>query len=138
MNAQEIRSLIEQKIAGQGTNVDAGGALPAILEALVDAVAPVVIEISAFLADGTVQDVLNSIKVNGEVPTLETLRSLSLEKHIVIKHSTIEIAVVYKYITNQTIQFVAGGKDFGDNAGAAVLIDINLNAGKGSIAFNEL
>lgn len=38
MNAQEIRSLIEQKIAGQGTNVDAGGALPAILEALVDAI----------------------------------------------------------------------------------------------------
>lgn len=38
MTKNEIRSLIEQKIAGQGTNVDAGGALPAILEALVDAV----------------------------------------------------------------------------------------------------
>lgn len=34
MNAQEIRSLIEQKIAGQGTNVDAGGALPTILEGI--------------------------------------------------------------------------------------------------------
>lgn len=45
MNAQEIRSLIEQKIAGQGTNVDAGGALPAILEALVDAVTPLFVEI---------------------------------------------------------------------------------------------
>lgn len=137
MNAQEIRSLIEQKIAGQGTNVDAGGALPAILEALVDAVAPVVIEVVG-LPDGTVQDVLNSIEVNGEVPTLETLRSLSLEKHIVIKYTTTELAVVYRYVTNQTIQFVAGGTDTGNNAGASVVIDINLSAGTGSIAFTEV
>lgn len=137
MNAQEIKSLIDSKIKGQGTNVDAGGALPAILEALVDAVTPVVIEVLAF-PDGTVQDVLNSIEVNGEVPTLETLRSLSLEKHIVIKHTTTEVAVLYKYITSQTIQFIAGGKDSGDNAGASIFININLSADTGSIAFTEV
>lgn len=36
MDAQQIKDLIDSKIAGQGTMVDAGGALPTILKAIVD------------------------------------------------------------------------------------------------------
>ena len=40
MNQQQILALINAKIAGQGTNVDAGGALGAILSALAGAAMP--------------------------------------------------------------------------------------------------
>lgn len=36
MTAEEIKNLIDQKIAGQGTMVDVGGALPTILKEIVD------------------------------------------------------------------------------------------------------
>lgn len=39
MTTQEIKNLIDQKIAGQGSMVDVGGALPTILKEIVDAVA---------------------------------------------------------------------------------------------------
>lgn len=38
MTAEQIKALISEKIAGQGSMVDAGGALPAILDAIVDAI----------------------------------------------------------------------------------------------------
>lgn len=38
MTTQEIKDLIAQKIAGQGSAVDAGSALPQILNAIVDAI----------------------------------------------------------------------------------------------------
>lgn len=37
MTKQEIKDLVLAKIAGQGTQVDLGGALPSILDAIVDA-----------------------------------------------------------------------------------------------------
>ena len=37
MNTQEIKELVAKKIAGQGTMVDVGGGLPAILNAIADA-----------------------------------------------------------------------------------------------------
>ena len=36
MTTEEIKNLIDQKIAGQGTMVDVGGALPTILKEIVD------------------------------------------------------------------------------------------------------
>lgn len=48
MDAQQIKDLIASKIAGQGNQVDSGGALSTILDAIVDAVAdapkPIVIK----------------------------------------------------------------------------------------------
>ena len=48
MTPNEIKNLIDQKIAGQGTMVDVGGALPTILKAIVDmaggALSPYVLE----------------------------------------------------------------------------------------------
>ena len=41
MTPTEIKALIAAKIAGQGTMVDAGGALPAILDAIADAIATI-------------------------------------------------------------------------------------------------
>lgn len=41
MTAQEIKDLIASKIAGQGSAVDAGSALPEILNGIVDAIAAI-------------------------------------------------------------------------------------------------
>ena len=41
MTKEQIMALIDAKIAGQGSAVDAGGALPAILSALAEAAAPI-------------------------------------------------------------------------------------------------
>lgn len=38
MNKEQIKALVASKIAGQGTQVDLGGALPTILDAIVDAI----------------------------------------------------------------------------------------------------
>ena len=52
MNKETILALINAKIAGQGTNVDAGGALAAILSALAGAAAPIeVSDITALTAE---------------------------------------------------------------------------------------
>ena len=41
MTKEQLLALIDAKIAGQGSAVDAGGALPAILSALAEAAAPI-------------------------------------------------------------------------------------------------
>lgn len=58
MNQTELLALINEKIAGQGTAVDLGGALPAILSALAGAAMTVEVEdITAI--DGSILDKLN-------------------------------------------------------------------------------
>lgn len=44
MNKEQIQALIDAKIAGQGSAVDIGGALPAILSALASAAAPIEVD----------------------------------------------------------------------------------------------
>ena len=51
MTKEQILALIDAKIAGQGTNVDAGGALAEILSAIAGAAAPIeVTDITALTA----------------------------------------------------------------------------------------
>ena len=149
MNAQEIRSLIEQKIAGQGTNVDAGGALPAILEALVDAVEeskPVVIEIKNIgLTNVPISEFLENMEINGEPATEEKLSSLSLEKGpILCKCGKDILNVVYYYSLfegdSKRVIFVAGGADIvrPANIGISYSLDMNFMAGTASAAYNEV
>ena len=52
MTQSELMALINAKIAGQGSAVDAGGALPAILSALAAAAAPIEVDdITALTGD---------------------------------------------------------------------------------------
>ena len=58
MNANEIKELVAAKIAGQGSQVDIGGALPEVLNAIIDMVsdlpAPLpVVEITEGVREGT-------------------------------------------------------------------------------------
>lgn len=63
MTKDQIQALIDGKIAGQGTNVDAGGALAAILGELAAAAAP--IEVSDITA--LTGDQLDALEVGAKV-----------------------------------------------------------------------
>lgn len=149
MTTQEIRSLIEQKIAGQGTNVDAGGALPVILKALVNAVEkfkPVVIEIEdTGLTNEPISDFLENMKIDGEPATEEKLLSLSLEKGpIICKCDDNMLNVIYYYSISsgdvRQFAFVAGGADIGSNpnAGISYSLRIDFIQGTTSASYREV
>lgn len=63
MTQSELIALINAKIAGQGSAVDAGGALPAILSALAAAAAPIEVADITALTD----DQLDALNVGDKV-----------------------------------------------------------------------
>ena len=63
MTQSELMALIDAKIAGQGSAVDAGGALPAILSALAAAAAPIEVADITGLTD----DQLDALNVGDKV-----------------------------------------------------------------------
>ena len=86
MNKQEIQALINAKIAGQGNQVDIGGALAEILTELVNASPEQHILEILQVPDNyrTEDEVLALLKLDGETPTkeqLSALRSNCMAKH---------------------------------------------------------
>lgn len=69
MTKEEIKVLIDTKIAGQGSAVDAGSALPAILNGILELAATPparkVLEIPSNFEDVSVEEALTKIKING-------------------------------------------------------------------------
>ena len=69
MTKEEIKALIDTKIAGQGSAVDAGSALPAILNGILELAATPparkVIEITKTFQDVSIENALTKIKING-------------------------------------------------------------------------
>lgn len=90
MNADEIKALIAQKIAGQGSMIDIGGALPTILNEIVDiatsAASIIYLEILENYPEETltIEQALNSIKLNGKTPTFDDVYNLFDEKSRII------------------------------------------------------
>lgn len=73
MKQNEILALINTKIAGQGSAVDAGGALPAILSALAAAAAPIEVTDITKLTD----EQLDNLEVGSKV-----VKVTGTEKHL--------------------------------------------------------
>jgi hypothetical protein len=76
MTPQEIQALINAKIAGQGSAVDVGGALPQILSGILEIAQSgqkPVLEIEMQAEDETVEHVLDLLTLNGKTPTLEEM-----------------------------------------------------------------
>lgn len=63
MTINEIRALIAQKIAGQGSMVDAGGGLPAILNALCDAIEAIPAPPAPYVLPTASAETLGGVKV---------------------------------------------------------------------------
>lgn len=85
MNKEQIKDLIASKIAGQGSAVDAGSALPDILNAIIDSIPeekkPLRVLIEDGVAiEGTLQEVADLMEIteenarllfNGEIPQIQ-------------------------------------------------------------------
>lgn len=90
MTKEEIKDLISAKIAGQGNQVDSGGALDAILNAIVDAIpeggggaaAAEVIQIEMGEFDEAIAAAANYVQ-NHEVPDLVIIDVLDDDKFLV-------------------------------------------------------
>ena len=70
MDAQQIKELIDQKIAGQGTMVDVGGALPTILKEIVD--------MASQGGGGDVKPIILSAEPTAEMTTQAQLDAIGL------------------------------------------------------------
>lgn len=139
MTRNEIQALIDAKIAGQGTNVDAGGALPAILEALVDAVTPVVIQILGTPNNVTAQEVIDKLKINGKPATWDLLQSFPETSLVYIQPYEYKewLRVTSFSRDSNSLTFVAGGQDETNQFGALAVINISLLTNNGGIYFAE-
>lgn len=79
MTKEQIQALIDAKIAGQGSAVDVGGALPAILSAILDlATKPAlhILTVSATGSDLNEEQFISKIRIDGSPATIDDIRSL--------------------------------------------------------------
>lgn len=88
MTAQEIQALIDAKIAGQGSAVDVGGALPQILSGILEiaqsGAQKTIVKVEQ-TSDSTIstEEALSYIKINGGTATFDSLMELELSKTII-------------------------------------------------------
>ena len=111
--------MINAKIAGQGTMVDVGGALPEILNGILELatapapVAPVLEVISTTETDETesAENALARLQLNGEPVTLEALRGLTVGDEVLHKQSgaiTVHLGITYIRNESALIRLFAG------------------------------
>lgn len=84
MDTNEIRALIAQKIAGQGSMVDVGGGLPAILNAIVELLPDGDEKVTFDLTEYTVQGNVIGVSENVYNDILDAIKS---EKKVLLKVS---------------------------------------------------
>lgn len=87
MTQQEIQALIDAKIAGQGSAVDVGGALPQILSGILElaqaGATKTVVEMVGSVVDGTLEEALAALTIDGEPATVEKLLSLDISQFVI-------------------------------------------------------
>ena len=116
MTKEEIKALIDAKIAGQGSAVDAGSALPAILNGILElAVAGserTVIEIDSQFTELSLNDALTHILVNGRrITTFQEIKD-ALNVGAIVKSD--DYYTLIEHIEVSTISIKAMGGVFVD------------------------
>ena len=115
MTKEEIKALIDAKIAGQGSAVDVGSALPAILNGILELAASggerTVIECEETFIQKSAQYALERIKINGKpVSSIEDIkRAISPNTIVTIpSFSDYEFRIAYTYESDVMFE-VSGG-----------------------------
>lgn len=139
MTKDEIQALIDAKIAGQGSAVDVGGALPAILSEILNLATapkkPVILTVLGFVEDGTAQDVLNALQINGQKPTFDELAALDYSNVVILYSGQCYIPTLYLTSdTGLTIYAGFASADFEDS----IEININMEGNTGSVLSHSL
>lgn len=131
MTKEEIKALIDAKIAGQGSAVDVGSALPAILNGILDLAVSggerTVIECDETFEQKSAQYALGRIKINGNpVSSIEDIKRAISGNTIITfpsDYSGYEFRVAYMF-DNKDIFEVTGGS-YTDDWGASFYIKID-------------
>lgn len=131
MTKQEIKDAIVKGIAGQGTNVDGGGYLPKILDAIVD-----------LIPEGGAVAPKSTITVNVDFPgtqedlsaeQMAALLGITMDELLTIQNQFVihvengkdfegELTRVALFYTDEGFHVLFGGKDMTDNFGRTVLL----------------
>lgn len=112
MTKEEIKALIDAKIAGQGSAVDVGSALPAILNGILELAATPpakkVIEIEDTFENVSIEEALTNIKINGvQVSSFSELEPY-LEIGTIVYIPVNEMAIVARYAAQGSIVLYGG------------------------------
>lgn len=127
MTKQEIKEAIAKGIAGQGTNVDGGGYLPKILEAIVDAIP----EGGAVAPEPTITTIVmgTSFENVDESQAAETLgitvdELKALPNQLVVKTTDGDILTRIFYTNSEGNYIVIfGGQDINTTAGRSIYLN---------------
>lgn len=117
MNQQQIQALIDAKIAGQGSAVDVGGALPQILSEILELASQGGgavthnLEILDDIFDATYNEALGRLSLDGQTPTVQDLIGLNPLTTIVTRkgNGTNTYAITYFYVEGTDIVKIYGG-----------------------------
>lgn len=122
MTKQEIKEAIAKGIAGQGTNVDGGGYLPKILEAIVDAIpeGAVAPEPTIIIADSDFVSVDESEAAMTLNITLDELRALPNQSVIGTSDGVTLTRIYYRGGENYSVIF--GNEDILANFGRSIAL----------------
>lgn len=140
MTKEEIKALIDAKIAGQGSAVDTGSALPAILNGILELAATPparkVIEITEDFQDLSIEEALTKIKINGaQVSSFSELEPYLEVGTIIVFHYT-KMEIVARADGGGSI-YLMGGL-FTNNYGECCQLTITQNGNLCAFDFAEV
>lgn len=146
MTTNEIKTLIQNTIAGQGSQVDIGGKLAEILGAIVDTMQDYRKKVFFDVAhtveqESTLEDVLAAFTINGEPATWEMIENLNLQEYDISarfasRHYELNLSFISK--VDDMITFVFGGR-FSEDFAAELIIILSSDPGNNQyIDFWEL
>ena len=113
MTKEEIKAAIAKGIAGQGTNVDGGGYLPKILDAIVDAIPDAPQPQPAIVIEGAQNADDNTFTPNDPTYTYEVVKGLILAGRAVFVKYFSEMPGIN--ICDAAISITDNGISFGES-----------------------
>lgn len=146
MTKAEIQALIASKIEGQGTNVDAGSVLPAILNGILDLIpasggsSPIVLEIDETFENLSLEDALTHILVDGEPlqSYSELQHALQIGSIIRTNNDNQEYLICSKFDNGHGILYAEGGVYVTNSFGNACSLSFTISGQTCSFTIEEL
>lgn len=127
MTKQEIKEAIAKGIAGQGTNVDGGGYLPKILEAIVDAIpeggaSPIAPEPTIVINWVSFEDVDETNAADQLGITVDELRALPNQSVVKTIEGYVLTRTLYNSSANGDFDVIFGGQELNNTLGRCVYL----------------
>lgn len=128
MTKEEIKAAIAEGIAGQGTNVDGGGYLPKILDAIVDAI-PSTSSLAVHVFDGPFEEYKNTYGVDDSFfQTLRNAKEIDIEVEVSETVKTITFSRTCVIVTGNDVDMLYGFSSSEFDAEETCDVQMNFDA----------